>query len=342
MKRILLAVTKDNYPVVITPEVEAKMKALGDVVRRGDLVNEYRKPSEDYDPEAAYVDAIREVQPEIIVTGWGTAMLTMKAYQASPILKYLCHCAGTVRKLIEREVIEAGVLVSNWGALPARTVAEASLMMALAGLRKVSGFVRLMDAGGWLHDDFTGASLFGRTVGLHGLGVIAQEFVRLLGPFGCDVSAYSPHCPDDVFERLGVRRETDLAALYSENDVVSMHASDTPENRHVVNKEILDGMKDGAVLVNTGRGAVIDEAALAEKLKERNIWAVLDVYEEEPLPEDSPLRGLTNVLLLPHCGGPTADQRGDMGRRALKNLTRYVNGEEVADVVTLRKYDLIT
>ena len=342
MKKILLAVTDENFPTVITPEVEAKMMALGDVVKRDDLVNEFRKPSEDYDVEAAYVEAITDVQPEIIITGWGTAPLTMEAYRASPDLKYLCHCAGTVRKIVTRETLEAGLLVSNWGALPARTVAEASLMMTLAGLRKVSGFVRSLDAGGWRDDGFTGDSLFGRTVGLQGLGMIAQEFVRLLGPFGVEISAYSPNCPGEVFERLGVTREPDLARLYSANDVISIHASNTPENHHIVGKKILDGMKNGAVLVNTARGAIIDETALLDKLKEGNIWAALDVFETEPLPEDSPLRGLANVLLMPHQGGPTTDRRPDMGLHALENLTRYVNGEEVTDVVTARRYDMIT
>jgi len=337
MKRILLAVTEDNYPSVIEPAVEAKIKALGDVVQRKDL-----KATRDHNPIEEYAEAVAETQPEILVTGWGSPTLTMTAYQASPGLRYLCHCAGTVRKIVAREVIEAGLLVSNWGPLPARTVAEAALMMTLAGLRKVSGFVRTIDAGGWRDDDFTGASLFERKVGVQGLGVIAQEFVRLLEPFGIEISAYSPHCPDEVFEQLGVRRETSLAKLYSENDVVSIHASNTPDNYHVVNAEVLDGMKDGAVLVNTARGAIIDEPALAEKLKEGTIWAALDVYEEEPLPEGSPLRGLTNVLLMPHQGGPTADRRKDMGRHALENLTRYINGEDVTDVVDLRKYDLIT
>jgi phosphoglycerate dehydrogenase-like enzyme len=332
MARILLAVTEDNYGTVITPDVESELLALGDVVQRKDLHN--KAPD-------AYHAAIAEVQPEVIVTGWGTATLTLDAYRSAPPLQYLCHCAGTVRRLIDRDVLAAGLLVSNWGAIPARTVAEASLMMTLASLRKVSGYVRTLDGGGW-RSDFTGATLFGKTVGLHGLGVIAQEFVRLLGPFDCPVSAFSPHCPDEVFERLGVQRETDLRALYAGNDVVSIHASNTPENHHVVNAEVLASMKQGAVLVNTARGAIIDEAALADELSRGRVWAALDVYEEEPLPEDSPLRGMTNVLLMPHQGGPTNDERPRMGRHALANLKRYVNGEEVQDVVSLRKYDLIT
>jgi phosphoglycerate dehydrogenase-like enzyme len=339
MKKILLAVTEDNYGTVITPEVETKIKALGEVVQRKDL---RAKRPDGADPERAYAEAVSEVQPEIIVTGWGTATLTADAWRAGPPPAYLCHCAGTVRRIVAREVLEAGLLVSNWGRLPAPTVAEAALMMTLAGLRKASGYVRLLDRGGWRSDEFDSRSLFGRKVGVQGLGVIAQEYVRLLGPFDCDVSAYSPHCPDDAFERLGVRRETDLARLYAENDVISVHASNTPENHHIVNREILNGMKDGAVLVNTARGAILDEAALVDKLKEGRIWAALDVFETEPLPEDSPLRGLKNVLLLPHQAGPTPDWRPRMGEHALENLTRYVSGEKVTDVVTLRKYDLIT
>jgi phosphoglycerate dehydrogenase-like enzyme len=330
MTKILLAVTADNYGTVIPPDVESELLGLGDVVQRKDLG----------EPEA-YHAAIAGVQPEVIVTGWGTATLTLDAYRSAPPLTYLCHCAGTVRRLIERDVLAAGLLVSNWGAIPARTVAEASLMMTLAALRRVSSCVRVMDGGGW-GGDLRGATLFGRTVGLHGLGVIAQDFVRLLGPFGCPISAYSPHCPDEVFERLGVRRETDLRRLYAENDVVSIHASNTPENHHIVDAEMLASMKDGAVLVNTARGAIIDEAALPAELARGRIWAALDVYEIEPLPEDSPLRGMTNVLLMPHKGGPTQDERPRMGRHALANLKRYLAGEEVEDVVSLRKYDLIT
>jgi phosphoglycerate dehydrogenase-like enzyme len=337
MKKILLAVTDENYPTVITPEVEAKMMALGDVVKRDDF-----KTQTELSAEEAYRAALAEVQPEIVITGWGTPGLTLDALKACPTLKYLCHCAGTVRKIVTRETLEAGLLVSNWGALPARTVAEASLMMTLAGLRKVSGFVRGLDAGGWRDGGFTGDSLFERKVGLQGLGVIAQEFVRLLKPFGIEISAYSPNCPDEVFERLGVTREPDLAHLYSANDMISIHASNTPENHHIVGKEILDGMKDGAVLVNTARGAVIDEAALLDKLKEGTVWAALDVFETEPLPEDSPLRGMTNVLLMPHQAGPTTDRRPDMGLHALENLMRYINGEDVTDTVSARKYDMIT
>lgn len=174
------------------------------------------------------------------------------------------------------------------------------------------------------------------------IGVIAQELVKLLVPFKCDIATYSPHAPDNVLEEYGVRRTSDLATLYAENHIISVHASNTPENRHIVNAEVLAGMHDGAVLVNTARGAIIDTDALIAELQKERIFASLDVYEEEPIPVDSPLRGLRNVHLTCHTAGPTPDRMVDFGDAAVDNIRRYIEGEELTNVVTPEKYDLIT
>ena len=166
--------------------------------------------------------------------------------------------------------------------------------------------------------------------------------MSLIKPFGCRISAYSPHCPDSIFEQFGVARAETLEQLYSKNRVISLHASKTDENFHIVNAGLLSRMQDGAVVVNTARGAVIDTDALVEELKTGRIQASLDVYEEEPLPADHPLRGLENCQLIPHMGGPTPDRRKDMGRLAVTQVARYLRGEELENVVTAEKYDLIT
>jgi phosphoglycerate dehydrogenase-like enzyme len=215
-------------------------------------------------------------------------------------------------------------------------------MMTLAALRKITWYIPYMQDGGYWNPPVQGDSLFERKVGLHGLGGIAQEFVKLLKPFGCDISAYSPNCPDEVLTELGVKRQNDLAALYAENDVVSVHAALTEKTRGMVTKEILSGMQENAVLVNTARGAVIDEAALTDLVLAGKIWAALDVFENEPLAADSPLRNCDRCLVMPHVAGPTLDRMRDMGLQALANLTRYVNGEEVLDTISARKYDLMT
>jgi phosphoglycerate dehydrogenase-like enzyme len=172
--------------------------------------------------------------------------------------------------------------------------------------------------------------------------------VPLLRPFEVRLSAYDPFMPDAVFRGLGVRRVGDLKALYSENDIVSVHAGNTPQNFHIVNAELLGCMRDGAILVNTARGPIVDTAALVAELRTGRIMAALDVFEEElappfkGLPADSPLRGLDNCLLTPHNGGPTSDRMVDCGRLAIDNIARFLRGEEPLFRIDLEHYDAMT
>jgi phosphoglycerate dehydrogenase-like enzyme len=110
----------------------------------------------------------------------------------------------------------------------------------------------------------------------------------------------------------------------------------------MINAEVLACLADGGVLVNTARGAVISTEDLIAELKKKRLWAALDVFEEEPLAKDSPLRGLENCQLIPHMAGPTPDRRVDMGKLAVENIGRYLRGEEPINRVTPDKYDLIT
>ena len=116
-------------------------------------------------------------------------------------------------------------------------------------------------------------------------------------------------------------------------------AAATSENYHIVKERHLRLIPEGGVFVNVGRGSVVDEAALARVAREGRLQIALDVFEQEPLPTDSPLRGLPNVTLLPHLGGPTRDRRRDSGALALKNLRAYLHGEPLEAVVTLDVYD---
>jgi phosphoglycerate dehydrogenase-like enzyme len=308
----------------------------------GTMVNLTVRNGMDRD-EDLYSRTLQETQAEIVITGWASPLLTEKVSSENPQLKYLSQLTGSVRPALDRAVIEKGVIVTNWGRLIGPTVAEASLLGILSCLRRTTMVTLQMHTEGWWRDGRKSVeSLFYQKVGLHGFGIIAQELVKLLAPFRCEISTYSPHAPDNVLEEYGVRRETDLAKLYSENRVISVHASKTDENFHIVNADILAGMQDGGVLVNTARGAVIDTEALTEELKKERIYASLDVYEEEPLPKDSPLRGLKNCQLTCHTAGPTPDRMVDMGDEAVENIRRYMNGEPLTNIVTPEKYDLIT
>jgi len=174
--------------------------------------------------------------------------------------------------------------------------------------------------------DIWASLLMGRTVGLIGLGRIGRGVVDRLAGFGVQLVAYDPYVQGDAVPS-GVEM-TALDTLLAISDVVGLFVSITPETRGLINATTLARMKRGAYLVNTSRGEAIDETALYNALKERHIaGAALDTFAVEPLPQDSPLRTLDNVILTPHMVGHTRDVFRSFGVAGEENITRILRGE---------------
>lgn len=281
---------------------------------------------------------------DILISAWQTPSLNSTLQPADlKSLRYVCYLAGSVRKLVPRELIEQGLVVTNWGGSISATVAECTLMLILMALRRASHWAVAMHRdGAWKDASIFTQSLLGRRVGLHGFGSISQCLVPMLRPFTSRIQAYSPSMPDAVFSSLGVKRLASLEELFATSDVVVELAAATPENKHVVTERHLRLIPDGGVFVNVGRGCVVEQEGLLRVAREGKLQIALDVFEQEPLPPDSPLRGLPNVTLLPHLGGPTRDRRRDSGALALRNLRAFLRGEPLDAVVTLEVYDRST
>jgi phosphoglycerate dehydrogenase-like enzyme len=280
-------------------------------------------------------------RPEVLICAWETPSLPI---ESAAYLKYVCFLCGSVRSLIPRDLIKNGLLVTNWGSVISDTIAECALLLTLSALRRSSNWALAMHTqGAWKkgrHPDTL--SLFGRRVGLHGLGAIGCELVKLLVPFRTPISAYSPSVPDETFKQLNVKRAKTLEELFSQSDVLIDLAPGKPENYHLVGEALLNLLPENAVFVNVGRGMVVDEEALVRVNKNKGLHLALDVYETEPLPKDSPLRGLPNTTLLPHLGGPTPDRRQDSGKLALDNIQNYLNNGPLENLVTVAAYDRAT
>ncbi|MBC2595448.1 hydroxyacid dehydrogenase [Ruficoccus amylovorans] len=290
--------------------------------------------------ERGWESVFSSIKPKILVTGWRTPPLPDDGIFARESgLEYLCHLPGSVRKLIPEVWIANGLVVSNWGNSISHVVAECGLMLITSGLRRAGYWNNAMHhSDAWKGPDLDTCSLFGRRVGIHGLGAIARSLVRLLEPFGLEISVYSPSVPQEVLDEYRVKRCDSLEELFSKNNVIVELAPLTPKNTGIVTEELLRMIPDDGLFVNIGRGAVVDEDALARVCAEGRLHAALDVYTIEPLPADSPLRQLDNVTLLPHLGGPTVDQRQTAGAYGLDNIERYLRGEEPESVVTLSTY----
>ena len=289
-----------------------------------------------YDPTKHSRDdfhrALAEANPEIVLAAWKTPLLPA---ELPPRLRYVCYLCGSVKQLITRDHLTRGLLVTNWGGSISRIVAEWALFHTLCGLRRASYWSLAMHTqGAWKDSDTATASLFGRRVGLHGFGMVARELVRLLAPFGCAISAHAPDVDASVAERWGICPEPSLETLFSENDIIVELAPLIPETKGIVTEALLRRIRPGGVFVNLGRGAVVDEAGLIAVARDGQVSFGLDVYALEPLPRDHPLRGLPNVMLTPHIGGPTTDRRCDAGSFAVKNLHAYATNQPMEAVVT--------
>ena len=293
---------------------------------------------------AALGDVLMNGDVEVLLSCWATPSLPEELPVGDRGLRYVCHLAGSVRNLVPRKLIERGLKVTNWGGAASTTVAECGLLLILSALRRSSYWAIAMHRDGLWKDKYAviTESLFGRSVGLHGFGAVARELVPLLRPFGVRISTYSRNVDDELLSAMGVERAPTLEALFSSNDVIVELAALTPDSVHIVDERILRLIRPGAVFVNIGRGALVDEAALVRVASEGQIQIALDVFETEPLPVDSPLRGLPNVTLSPHIAGPTKDRRRDCGELACRNLENYLLGQALEAEVTLDVYDRAT
>lgn len=284
--------------------------------------------------------ALAAANPEILLACWKTPPLPD---QLPPNLRYVCYLAGSVKRLVKREHIARGLIVTNWGGSISRIVAEWALFHILSCLRRATYWTLAMHReGAWKDGGTETASLFGRSVGLHGFGQVARELVRLLQPFGCQISAYAPDVHADTERAFNLRAARSLEALFAENEIVVELAPLIPETTGIVTERHLRLIRPGGVFVNVGRGAVVDEAALLRVAQEGRIMVGLDVFTVEPLPADSPFRGLPNVTLTPHLAGPTTDRRRDAGEFSLANLRAYLAGQPMQAVIDLRTFDTST
>jgi D-3-phosphoglycerate dehydrogenase len=190
-----------------------------------------------------------------------------------------------------------------------RGTAELTVALALALLRHVDAAAEHVRSGGWNRDLFRGRELFGRTAGIVGVGRLGRIVAGYFRAFGMDVIGYDPR-PD--FPHDAARRAGSLEELLAQSDLVSLHVSYDRSTRHLVGPRQLAALKPGAVLVNTSRGGVIDERALAEAISSGHVaGAALDVLDGEPHTADNPLLALARasdrVLIVPHVGGNTVE-----------------------------------
>ncbi|MDQ1025240.1 phosphoglycerate dehydrogenase-like enzyme [Streptomyces umbrinus] len=319
----LFAMTAENVPHIFPPDVLAR---LGNAVEIDPTLT-----AENFtDPRVR--DALADT--EILITGWGCPHIDEAVLTAAPRLRAILHAAGSVKGLTSPAVWERGITVSSAAGANALPVAEYTLaMILLAGKDLFAQRDRLRAQRAFPYGEIMpGIGNFGRRVGVVGASRIGRRLIELLRPFDLRVTLADPYVDATEAAALGVPL-LPLDDLLATSDIVTVHAPQTPETLHLIGRRELALMREGSVLVNTARGALLDHDALVEELRANRLSAILDVTDPEPLPVDSPLFDLPNAFITPHLAGSQGNEVARLGLAVTEEAERLLSGRELAHAI---------
>ncbi|GLW47745.1 2-hydroxyacid dehydrogenase [Streptomyces sp. NBRC 14336] len=310
--RAVFALDPVHLPQLFPPPLMARLRRTADL-DPALVVRDFTDPS--------VADAL--ARADVLITGWGCPHLDAEALAAAPRLRAVLHSAGSVRALVGDAVWERGISVSSAVAANALPVAEYTLaMILLTGKDAFAQRDRYRDTRTQPSPAETARiGNVGRRVGVIGASRVGRRLLELLRPFDFEVLLHDPYVSEQEAAVLGAQL-LPLEDLLSRSDIVSLHAPDLPETHHMLNAPRLSLIRDGGVLINTSRGALIDQNALTEELIRGRLQAVLDVTTPEPLPPTSPLYDLPNVFLTPHIAGSLGNELNRLGQIVTEELER--------------------
>ena len=327
--------------ILASPNLE-RIRALADV-REGEFDRPWgyvEPPPPDADSDRRLIELIGDATA--VIVSMGAPRVTAESMDACPNLRFIGELEGD--RFGARIDVEAawqrGIRTVDTTNGSSYGVSEWALTLMLIGLRNAGAqFLDLRDRGPWFHSvdwesrRFKPDELTGRTVGLIGCGIIGRRLLELLEPFECEILVHDPYVPRELADIYDVTFTT-LDNVLSLPEVVVCLAPITPATHKMLGAPQLAMIRDGGVFVNVSRGQIVDSDALIAELQAERIVACLDVFDPEPIPEDSPLRELRNVFVTPHSAAATKSTRGRNIAIMADELGRFLAGHET-------RYDLL-
>lgn len=286
------------------------------------------------------VDRLRDVPDrsatQIVITSWGAEPFTARVLDEMPRLRLIAHSGATIRPLVTDEVFDRGIPVTQAGAAMARSVAEVSLAFTLALLHRIPQLHDGMrNPAGWYSPETAGVQheIFDAPIAVIGASRTGRAFIELIRALGArPVLLCDPTISATDARGLGAEL-TDLDDALSRARITALHAPTLPETHHMIAARELSLMPDGAGLVNTARSWLVDEEALIRELRSARLCAAIDVFDEEPLASDSPLRTTPGTLLTPHRAAGTAEGRLRQGRLIVDEISALLEGRPLQHAI---------
>ncbi len=269
-------------------------------------------------------DKLLQIMPEIeVLVVRSATKVTKEIIEKGTKLRIIGRAGVGLDNIDVNTAKEKGIKILNTPGASAISVAELTFGLMLSAARHIARGTMDLKSGLWTKKELEGVELYGKTLGIIGLGVIGKEVAKRAVAFGMNVLAYDPYVKSFEFAKM-----TGLNELLANSDFITLHVPLTDETKHLINKETIAKMKDNVIIVNASRGGVIDEEALYEALKSRKIYAAaLDVFEIEP-PQDElrkKLLQLPNVLGTPHIGASTVEAQQRVGKELVEKILKELN-----------------
>ncbi|ACU70523.1 D-isomer specific 2-hydroxyacid dehydrogenase NAD-binding [Catenulispora acidiphila DSM 44928] len=316
---VLFAMTHENLPRLFSPRALDRLRELTEIDACL-VVDDFRGP-----------DAARALaSTEVLITSWGAPPIDQRVLDAAPRLRAVLHAAGTVRGYVTDACWERGLLVSSAAEANAIPVAEYTLAAILLAGKNAFALRESFTAlrGATDPDRERRRDTLGnhhRRVGVIGASRVGRRLLELLRPFDFELFLSDPY--------IGPTEATDLGAvllslddLLRSSDIVTLHAPDLPATRGMLDRRRLALIPDGATVINTSRGTLIEPEALTDELLSGRLNAILDVTDPEPPPPDSPLYRLPNVFLTPHIAGSLGNELSRIGDAVVQEVERLAGG----------------
>jgi len=290
--------------------------------------------SVDYCPDLPFADILEIIEKYDCILSRSETNINQELIDRGKKLSVIARAAVGIGNIDIEYATKKGILVFNTPGKNTNSAAELALMLMLSVFRNLTAAHTSMAANQWNRHQFTGTELQNKIVGLIGLGNVGHRVARFLNSFDCRVICYDPYVSKEYCEKHSTQ-QVKLETLIRESDIISIH---TPKNKETVNiidvKEI-EQMKDGVVLINTARGGLYNEAAVAEGLKSKKIaGAGIDTWDVEPVVEH-PLKNYPTVVMTPHIGASTFEAQKRIAESVSENTIKALNGQIVSSPINL-------
>jgi len=330
---VAITIGQVHYPRMFSQEAFAELDLFADVIH-----HQGQNPAN----KQELMDVLKNA--DACITSWDVASLDADVVRSAPNLKAMAHMGSSVKRFVSDAFFQRGIHLTSAGIALAKSVAETTLGLMIVGQKRIWPLGQHVREGGWREsptwDKWSSRELYRKNVGIIGASNVGRHVIELLKPFGPKVLLYDPYINTEDAIKLGAEK-VELEDLLIRSDVVSLHAPSNKSTFHLLNAEGLAMMKDDALIINTGRGTLIEEPALITELSKGRFFAFLDVTDPEPPALENPLRSLPNVVITPHIAG-CIENCNQMGELAVEELRRFFAGEPAVYQITPEMFERIS